>query len=982
MSSKRKAPASYSNGHRTNQQNAHTCPNPLCQRTFAQDRNLRIHLAKTNACTDALFRKGKTVVGSLDVSFDLDTNNTNFEPNEDVDETAITPWATLEPWDSTSEEASSSSSLEDSDTEDDADVDNLSNDPSIPPEFVMAHGLCFTPSDYAETKLLKLLNDAHAPHFLYQDVLNWVKEAKQLQYDFRPQRTTRRAQIKYIEKLAQLQYCRPETIQLTLPGDGKVVPVTRFPFINMLYSLLSDPDLVSDLNNLDVNTANPFGKYESEGNYLSTVNSGAWYQQAYNNLVIDPEKDFLVPICFACDETKLKGKGKTGCWPLLFSTTIFNQALRNKASAWRPLGYIYDTNIIDSKQERKDQSNEYKGKRLHAIFHTVLETFIEAQNSGMLDNITLTLGGQQRVVNLRIPCIFIIGDMQGGDKICCSSAGYSNKMARLCRKCNVKGAESGDPFIKCKRMSMVKIRALVDTNNVAALQAINQYNVHSAWFDVGYGGCRYGIFSAAAPVEALHALENGLIPDGLKILFVEEMTAAQLRRLDQLAKRLHNLPRQKYLTSGSEPLMPRLRWSDGISSLTDLEAKYKVGIMFTIVAITLQDDGAELFAEVLGSSARVAQMRQVFQMMLCYWVWLKKDKYWQRGDKEAKQVARTAIQTMLNELITLWPREQGQGWEKAKVHEQLHVPDDIERNGAPAGWHSGPTENNHIATVKNFASQTNRRRETLDAQIGSRNAESFIINTAFQKMTLAYSVGVDDAVCIDDTACGMARTASKAMVYLYKTNRVMSCSEPQWQGVHIGPIHPWLTMFLQDYYALLPGRNIFDGISHGAHAVCRLATEYTRGGQIFRANPNYRQGGPWYDWTMFRWAKEGVRNMNRSKEDSCVHYGDDEDMKDNYTYAPGQILGFLVNSSMPVVPGVDDTLVIVLCCASEYRKSSVFSTYWKVLYTDKAMTKPMIRAVSPDSIVRHCLMLPENDDWNGYHEIWSRERWGDEFCVV
>jgi hypothetical protein len=173
-------------------------------------------------------------------------------------------------------------------------------------------------------------------------------------------------------------------------------------------------------------------------------------------------------------------------------------------------------------------------------------------------------------------------------------------------------------------------------------------------------------------------------------------------------------------------------------------------------------------------------MRQVFQMMLCYWVWLKKDKYWQRGNKEAKQVARTAIQTMLNELITLWPREQGQGWEKAKVHEQLHVPDDIERNGAPAGWHSGPTENNHIATVKNFASQTNQRRETLDAQIGSRNAESFIINTAFQKMTLAYAVGVDDAVCIDDTACGMARTASKAMVYIYKTNHVMSWSEPQW----------------------------------------------------------------------------------------------------------------------------------------------------------------------------------------------------------
>jgi hypothetical protein len=92
-----------------------------------------------------------------------------------------------------------------------------------------------------------------------------VKEAKQLQYDFHPQW--------YIKKLAQLQYCQPKMIQLTLPGNGKVIPVTWFPFINMLYLLLSDPDMALEVNNLDVNPANPFGKYELEGNYLSTVNS-------------------------------------------------------------------------------------------------------------------------------------------------------------------------------------------------------------------------------------------------------------------------------------------------------------------------------------------------------------------------------------------------------------------------------------------------------------------------------------------------------------------------------------------------------------------------------------------------------------------------------------------------------------------------------------------------------------------------------------
>jgi hypothetical protein len=50
-----------------------------------------------------------------------------------------------------------------------------------------------------------------------------------------------------------------------------VIPVTRFPFINMLYSLLSDPNLVMDLSNLDVNSNNPFGKYKSKGNYPTTT---------------------------------------------------------------------------------------------------------------------------------------------------------------------------------------------------------------------------------------------------------------------------------------------------------------------------------------------------------------------------------------------------------------------------------------------------------------------------------------------------------------------------------------------------------------------------------------------------------------------------------------------------------------------------------------------------------------------------------------
>ena len=70
--------------------------------------------------------------------------------------------------------------------------------------------------------------------------------------------------------------------------------------------------------------------------------------------------------------------------------------------------------------------------------------------------------------------------------------------------------------------------------------------------------------------------------------------------------------------------MPRLLWKDGITNMTDITASQKVGIMFTIVVMSLQDDGIEFFNHVLKKPKIADDMRQCFQMMLCYWMWLKK----------------------------------------------------------------------------------------------------------------------------------------------------------------------------------------------------------------------------------------------------------------------------------------------------------------------------------------------------------------------
>ena len=138
---------------------------------------------------------------------------------------------------------------------------------------------------------------------------------------------------------------------------------------------------------------------------------------------------------------------------------------------------------------------------------------------------------------------------------------------------------------------MKTIQDMVEQNQTKKWDDLNQYHVQNAWFDVDFGGCPYGIFSAACPVEPLHSLENGLILDCLKVLFDKIKSLKRMTELDRLAKRLTKLPRQKYASNGADKDMPRLLWSDGVTGLTNITANYKVGIMFTIVVISLQFEG-------------------------------------------------------------------------------------------------------------------------------------------------------------------------------------------------------------------------------------------------------------------------------------------------------------------------------------------------------------------------------------------------------
>ena len=104
----------------------------------------------------------------------------------------------------------------------------------------------------------------------------------------------------------------------------------------------------------------------------------------------------------------------------------------------------------------------------------------------------------------------------------------------------------------------------------------------------------------------------------------------------------------------------------------------------------------------------------------------------------------------------------------AKFHEQLHVPDDIERNGAPINTHTGPTEHNHIIFIKNPARRTQRRQANLDKSIANRFAENYIINAAYDAIERPYFNRCEPAINGDHTSSTRCLSGT---IMLYKSHQ-------------------------------------------------------------------------------------------------------------------------------------------------------------------------------------------------------------------
>ncbi len=352
----------------------------------------------------------------------------------------------------------------------------------------------------------------------------------------------------------------------------------------------------------------------------------------------------------------------------MFTTTIFKRNIRNQAHAWRPLGYIpIDRNYYSGPQWNA-MTSELKSIRLNMLFDTVLQSFRAAQQESAL-KIPLTLGNQTKKVNLKVPLAFIIGDIQGGDNICGRSAYYQSDARRICRMCNATPEVYDSKEVdNCQLLVMEEMKQLCINKENDKLHSLMQYNNWQAFFDIDYGGLPGGVFTATCPPEALHSLENGLINHCLKELFKHVITNQTQRKFDVVVQEWVLYSRQHYMKAYSAEF-PRLLFQDGVSSISDVSAGTKVGILFAIVIAALTKNGQEVLLNDAKLTEKIyVNMIEAFQLLLCYWAWLKKDEFWEINDIDALQCAKTSIFKTINQLKHLFPRSTGNQWKIPKLH--------------------------------------------------------------------------------------------------------------------------------------------------------------------------------------------------------------------------------------------------------------------------------------------------------------------------
>ncbi len=197
---------------------------------------------------------------------------------------------------------------------------------------------------------------------------------------------------------------------------------------------------------------------------------------------------------------------------------------------------------------------------------------------------------------------------------------------------------------------------------------------------------------------------------------------------------------------------------------------------------------------------------------------------------------RIYIPAMLERFKETVDRQTGMGLKIVKFHMILHIIWDILRHGLPANYDSGPGEARHKEHVKKPAKQTQKRFDKFDRQIAKNVAMAVVAEYACDQLLTETHIPHQILPIPCWQMQGPIALISRDDLQIRKSKENKS-------------------QFTYDSfpeYAKAAIQFLRDAVIRPGHDSILVFSEVRNGANNYRAHPDYRSGGTWYDWGMVK----------------------------------------------------------------------------------------------------------------------------------
>jgi hypothetical protein len=783
-------------------------------------------------------------------------------------------------------------------------------------------------------RIYQILTNARVPFYLHDKLIKTIgKEIVQNDFDpFNPD-YQRKAFIKELCRKFKSPPPQVHTIHLESHLNNEdhsedrllrdTTEVICFDFVQQFRDLLSDTSLFGEMDNLVINKSDhdeniKWSPYINESGTVFEVLDGKWYQQYVVPTITDTHTQFAIPIGLYIDASETVTYQRYSFQPLLMFPLILNVKARNKPTSCRVIALIPDLEAKSSAvKESSKSSNAKMGmaiRNYHKCLEVALSSYKNAQEQGGI-NCFVRLGNDIRYKTCKIPLAFVLGDAKSQDTLCGRYGGHNTP--RLCRACDIKFEMADNTTVQCQYLESHIFSNDVDTyldNNkdpsvrasaFQRLHAMSQHAVKNAFHSIDMCNNPRGIYGAT-PHDPMHLFLEGILKYCTKI-FVNFYTSKEKALIDLYVDKLFG-----NLRSSEKRNMLRTNFTKGMTNLTMLTADEQAGVALTILIIGQMDHGREILSHTFPEEitdvvdclleqntqcsdddsvnntkhGRVIpkcsyeDFLQVLEMLLSFHAWYKSNTpiIWRHN---SKNILRNSIATMLNAIKKVLPRNSGYGWRIQKFHEHLHLVEDIDMFGSPKNFDTGIWENRLIYVGKQHASSIQKRGpKVFTRQLGKRIHERQCAEKCAAYLSVFHNY-VDNEITynndIDDITVNSEPETTSWLKPKpdYIVSKVINAMHYQWCSANHCNVSPLLIRYIES--AILTQAKVSINIW------CELKIKST----VYRAHPNYRGGGNWYDYCVVSHAI--------TKTDSAKQRSDElHQIIPAYPpgYYPAKVLGF------------------------------------------------------------------------------------------